>query len=145
MATDTTVTMCPGSQAHPKRVRWHPNLDGNLLCPFEDYKEARLAQVRFPEILRRDEYQLKVQLRPEDYYIWDNFKVLHGREKVLSEPRTGVEQTVPEQVVKDRYKALCMRMLARKIGEEWLVHMPLGQLRELAELMQGEYCSVKEQ
>ena len=49
----------------------------------------------------------------------------------MSEPRTGVGQTVPEQAVADRYRALQINRLKRHIDNEWLVHMPLLQLREM--------------
>lgn len=103
---DTPVTTQPGFPDRFKRIRWHPNLTGSLLAPYDDYKEARLAHGRFQEIVRRDTHQLKILFKPGDLYVWDNFRLLHGREKVLRNPRTGVGQTVPEQVVHDRYRAL---------------------------------------
>lgn len=99
---DTPVTSYPGYPERFKRVRWHPNLTGDL-------------------------------------YLWDNFRLLHGRERVLEVPRTGVGQTVPEQVVHDRYRALHVEALKRYVGDEgWLVHMPMPQLREMAWLV-GAY------
>ncbi|CAF9921090.1 MAG: hypothetical protein ALECFALPRED_001711 [Alectoria fallacina] len=134
---DTAITMQPGSSDDVKRVRWHPNLTGSLLSPYDEYKEARLAHLKFQEILRRDTHQLKLVLKPGDLYVWDNFRLLHGREKVLEVPRTGVGQTVPEHVVHDRYRALCTGLLKGHVGEEWLVHMPMPQLREMVKIFQG--------
>lgn len=136
MTVDTAISMQPGTRDQYKRVRWHPNFIGSLLCPYEDYPEARLAQQRFREIMRRDTHQLKVHLKPGDMFIWDNFRVLHGREKVFTVPRTGVGQTVPEQVVHDKYRALCIDRLKGVVDEQWLVHLPMPQLREMVMLVQ---------
>lgn len=130
---DTVVTMEPGTD-QVKRFRWHPSLTGSLLAPYDSYKDARLAHQRFQEILRRDTHQLKLVLKPGDLYIWDNFRLMHGREKTMETPRTGVGQTVPEQVVHDRYRSLCTKRLDGRIDGEWLVHMPMPQLRELVHI-----------
>lgn len=137
---DTAITAQPGSPDRVKRIRWHPNLTGSLLAPYDDYKDARLAHQKFQEIVRRDTHQVKVLFKPGDLYVWDNFRLLHGREKVFENPRTGVGQTVPEQVVHDRYRALAVKSLKGWVGEEWLVHMPMTQLRELVRIMNdGHY------
>ena len=134
---DTAITSQPGFPDQIKRVRWHPNLTGALLSPYNDYKEARLAHQRFQEIMRRDTHQLKLVLKAGDLYIWDNFRLLHGRERVLQVPRTGVGQTVPEQVVQDRYRALHINLLKQHVDEGWLIHMPMPQLREMLRLIRG--------
>ena len=131
---DTPITSQPGFPNQIKRVRWHPNLTGALLGPYDEYKEARLAHQRFQEIMRRGTHQLKLVLGPGDLYIWDNFRLLHGRERVLEVPRTGVGQTVPEQVAHDRYRALHVDLLKQHVDEGWLVHMPMPQLHEMARL-----------
>ena len=141
---DTLVTMQPDSSSPTtdpvvKRVRWHPNLTGSLLCPYEAYAETRKAHQVFQRILQRDTHQIKKTLKPGDLYIWDNFRVLHGREKVFKDPRTGVGQTVPEQVVHDRYRSLCIERLAGIVNEEWLVHMPMVQLREIVGFVEKGY------
>ena len=137
---DVPITTLPGVSREMKRIRWHPNLTGSLLAPYDDYKAARAAYQTFQTILRHPAHQLKMQLRPGDLYIWDNFRLLHGREQVLGTPRTGVGQTVPEQVVHDRYRSLCVGWLRGFIGEEWLVHMPLKQMREMMRLFKkGHY------
>ena len=133
---DTPITMQPGSSDQVKRIRWHPNLTGYLLSTYDEYKATRLAHQKFQEIIRRETHQLKIILKPGDLYVWDNFRLLHGREKVMDVPRTGVGQTVPESVVHDRYRALCTKMLKGVINEDWLVHMPMPQLRELLEITQ---------
>ena len=138
-SVDTAITTQPGRPGELKRIRWHPNLTGSLLAPYEDYKKARLAHRKFQEILRRDTHQLKRVLSPGDLYIWDNFRLLHGRERVLEVPRTGVGQTVPEQVVHDRYRALYTNKLKAHIDERWLVHLPVPQLRQLLRIIQGYY------
>lgn len=131
---DIPVTSPPGLPSELKRIRWHPNLTGSLLASYDSYKAARAAYQKFQSILRRPTHQLKIQLKPGDLYVWDNFRLLHGREKVLETPRTGVGQTVPEQVVQDRYRSLCVERLRKFIGGEWLVHMPIDQLREMIKL-----------
>ncbi|KAM0805703.1 hypothetical protein BDR22DRAFT_299459 [Usnea florida] len=126
---DTVITSHPGFSDQVKRVRWHPNLTGALLSAYKEYKEARLAHQRFQEILRRDTHQLKLVLKAGDLYIWDNFRLLHGRERVLEVPRTGVGQTVLELVVHDRYRALHMEALTHYVDEKWLIHMPMRFVR----------------
>lgn len=135
---DTAVVMQPGTD-QVKRFRWHPNLTGSLLSPYDEYKKARIAHQKFQEILRRDTHQLKMMLKPGDLYIWDNFRLLHGREKVLEVPRTGVGQTVPEHIVHDRYRALSTGRLKGLVDGEWLVHMPMPQLREMVQIVEGGY------
>ena len=68
-------------------------------------------------------------------YIWDNFNVLHGREKVLSVPRTCVGQSVPEQVVMDGWREMLTGKLMRVFEERWLIHVPLMQLYELDKIV----------
>ena len=134
---NTAITMHPGSE-QVKRARWHPNLTGSLLVPYDEYKQARLAHQKFQEIIRRDTHQLKLIFKPGDYYIWDNFRMLHRRECVLQNPRTGVGQTVPEQVVHDRYRALHVNILKEYVDEAWLVHMPMPQPSEILRLVRGD-------
>ena len=134
---DTAITMQPGAPNQFKRGRWHPHLIGSLLSPYHEYNEARHAFQAFQEIMRRDTHQLKLVLKPGDLYVWDNFRLLHGREKVLTTPRTGVGQTVPEQVVHDRWRALSTKALREYVGDEWLVHLPMPQLKEMARIMEG--------
>ena len=136
---DTAITMQPGSPNEVKRARWHPNLTGALLTPYEEYKNARLAHQKFQEIIRRDSHQLKRVLNAGDLYVWDNFRLLHGRERVLEVPRTGVGQTVPEQVVHDRYRALHIDLLKQHVNEGWLVHMPMPQLRQMVKFVRSNY------
>jgi len=134
---DTAVTKVPGYPNDIKRVRWHPHLTGSLLAPFHKYHEARLAHQRFQEIMRRKTHMVTVLLKPGDLYIWDNHRVLHGRERVVKVPRTGVGQIVPEQVVSDKYRELQVRKLTRDIDEKWLVHMPNPQLHDLIKILGG--------
>lgn len=136
-AVDVPITRSPGAPEDVKRIRWHPNLTGSLLAPYDHYKAGRAAYQKFQEIIRRPTHQLKQELKPGDLYVWDNFRLLHGREKVLETPRTGVGQTVPEQVVHDRYRSLCVRALREWFAEEWLVHVPMRQLREMLAFIRG--------
>ncbi|MCJ1384718.1 hypothetical protein MMC17_007836 [Xylographa soralifera] len=131
---DTVVTMHPGSSDKIKRIRWHPHLTGSLLASFDTFGKARRAHQRFQEVMRRETHQLKVLLNPGDLYLWDNFRVLHGRERVLKAPRTGIGQTVPEQVVSDQYRAFNIRRLKKHIEERWLVHMATSELHDLVQL-----------
>ncbi|KUJ16667.1 Clavaminate synthase-like protein [Mollisia scopiformis] len=131
---DTAITMEPGMPDHVKRFRWHPHLAGSLLSPYDTFAEARTAYRAFQEIMRRDTHQLNVLFKPGDLYIWDNFRILHGRERILTTPRTVVGQTVPEQVVDDAYRVLKMRRLKGFMDEKWLVHTPLQQLEEMVRL-----------
>jgi len=133
--TDTAVTMHPGFPGQIKRFRWHPHLTGSLLSRYDDFAEARLAYRTFQEIMCRDSHLFKFVFKPGDLYIWDNFRVLHGRERVTGLPRTAVGQTVPEQVVADRYRVLKMAKLKDFIDERWLVHTPLQQLHEMVRLV----------
>ena len=94
---------------------------------------------RFQEILRRDSHQLKRNLNAGDLYLWDNFRLLRGRERVLETSRTGVGQTVPEQVVHDRYRALHVNCLKEHVDEAWLVHITMPQLREMLKIVKGYY------
>ena len=81
MTVDTAVSMVPGTKDF-KRIRWHPNFIGNILGPYDGYLEARRAQQKFLEIMRRPTHQLSLKLGPGDMFIWDNHRVLHGRERV---------------------------------------------------------------
>ena len=134
---DTPIAPLPGFPNQIKRVRWNPNLTGALLAPYNEYKKARLAHQRFQETMRRETHQLKLVLKPGDLYIWDSFRLLHGLERVLVVPQKGVGQTVPEQDVHDRYRALHVDFLKRYVGEGWLVHMPMPQLCEMVRLIEG--------
>ncbi|CAM6120090.1 unnamed protein product [Calypogeia fissa] len=133
---DTPVTFQPGTSA-VKRFRWHAHLTGSLVTPFEDFPVARAAHQKLQEIMRRESHLLKVRLQPGDLYIWNNFTILHGRERVFETPRTGVGQTVPEQVVADRYRAIKMEALREHLEEDWLIHMPLTLLYQMIELIKG--------
>ncbi|CAM6121128.1 unnamed protein product [Calypogeia fissa] len=129
-------TTQPGTSA-VKRFRWHAHLTGSLVTPFEDFPVARAAHQKLQEIMRRESHLLKVRLQPGDLYIWNNFTILHGRERVFETPRTGVGQTVPEQVVADRYRAIKMEAPREHLEEDWLIHMPFTLLYQMIELIKG--------
>ncbi len=131
---DTPVTFHPGT-FQVKRLRWHAHLTGSLVTPYDSFPTARLAHQALHEIMQRDSHLFRVRLRPGDLYIWNNFTILHGRERVLETPRTGVGQTVPEQVVADRYRAVKMDRLKAFVDEDWLVHMPPTLLYQMGELV----------
>jgi trimethyllysine dioxygenase len=132
---DTAVTMEPGFPGRVKRYRWHPHLASSLVSPYDKFPEARTAHRKFQEIMRRDTHQLKVMFKPGDLYIWDGFRLLHGRELVFKVPRTSVGQTVPEQVVADKYRVLKMKRLMECLDEKWLIHMPQPQLHDSVNLL----------
>lgn len=137
----TTVDTAVRKEVSPphrvKCVRWHPHLAGCLLTSFDGFEQARRAHQAFQEVMRRDTHMLRVLLRPGDLYLWDNFRILHGRERLLEVPRTAVGQTVIEQVVNDEYRRLCADRLRGCIGEDWLVQTPNEQLEELVALYEG--------
>ena len=136
-AIDTPVARSPESPNSIRHLRWHPNLAGMLLAPFDKFNETRVALQTWMEIMRRDALQLKVLLKPGDMYVWNNFKVLHGRERVLKTPRTAVGNTVTDQVVADRYRALKTSQLRKDIEDKWLVHMPISQLDEMIRMIEA--------
>jgi trimethyllysine dioxygenase len=135
---DTAVRKTPGNPDQPNCIRWHPHLAGYLLTPFDTFAKSRTAHRKFQEIMRRDSHMLKIELRPGDLYVWDNFRILHGREKIFDVPRTAVGQTVIEQVVSDQYRAVKMEWLRQYIGEHWLVQTPTGELDRLVGLFKEE-------
>ncbi|KAI0023749.1 hypothetical protein F4780DRAFT_20945 [Xylariomycetidae sp. FL0641] len=132
---EPAVTLEPGFPNDVKRIRWHPHLAGSIVTDFDHFSKARAAYQKFQEILRRPSHQLTLIFRPGDLYIWNNFRTLHGRESVISTPRTSVGQTVPEQVVSERYRSIQIRRLKALVGESWLVHVPNPQLYEMAKLL----------
>ncbi|KAI1310639.1 hypothetical protein F5Y03DRAFT_403026 [Xylaria venustula] len=132
---EPAATLMPGFPDQVKRIRWHPHLAGSLVTPFDDFDMARQAYQKYQEILRRPTHQLKVLFKPGDLYIWDNFRNLHGRESVISVPRTSVGQTVPEQVVSERYRSLQIKRLKGLVDESWLVHVPTPKLYDMAKLL----------
>jgi trimethyllysine dioxygenase len=133
---DSALTPAVGDPDRIHRFRWHPHLSGSLLAPFEKFQEARQAHRVFQEIMRRDTHQVKLEMRPGDLYIWDNFRVLHGREFVTEVPRTAVGQTVPEQVILDRWREVLVRRLSQVMSSKWLIHVPLERLDKMAEEVQ---------
>ena len=133
---DTPVKLRPGSDEIIKRLRWHPNLTGYLLTSYDAYKTARLAHVKLQKIIRRDSHQLKIPFLQGDLYVWDNFRLLHGRERVEEGSRIGVGQTVPEATVADQYRRLLTEKAVQHLDEKWLVHMPAAQLEELVALLE---------
>lgn len=48
----------------------------------------------------------------------DNFRLLNGRERAIEEPRTAAGQTVPEQVIGDRWRALSVERMKGRVGRE---------------------------
>ncbi|KAI9775070.1 MAG: hypothetical protein M1839_001462 [Geoglossum umbratile] len=130
-ATSTTITTIPGLPNHIHRFRWHPHIVGALLSPFSEFPIALLAHRKFQEIASRDTHQLKLSMKPGDMYLFDNCKVLHGRDRVLTVPRTCIGHSVPEQVAVDRWREILTAKLMRVLKESWLVHVPLAQLYEL--------------
>ncbi|MCJ1472473.1 hypothetical protein MMC13_001121 [Lambiella insularis] len=119
------------------RFRWHPHYVGSLLTAFPQFTTSLMAHRKFQEIINRDTHTLRVRLRPGDLYIMDNYKVFHGRERVVKEPRTAVGQSVPDQVVMDGWRELLAERLLHVLDEAWLVHVPLMQLYEMDKIVNG--------
>jgi trimethyllysine dioxygenase len=138
---DTAVRKMPAYPDQIKCIRWHPHLAGYLLSPYEEYERARRAHVKFQEIMRRDSHQLTVKLCPGDMYVWDNFRLLHGRERILSTPRLAVGQTVIEQDVNDNYRVKQMGFLGQYLGEHWIAQTPTWQLDNLVTLVKDAISS----
>jgi alpha-ketoglutarate-dependent taurine dioxygenase len=135
--TPTAVISPPGFPYRIHRFHWNPHQVGSLLCSFSEYPTALLAHRKFQEISSRETHLLKVRFKPGDMYLWSNHKVLHGREEVLKVPRTGVGQTVPEQVVLDGWREMLIGRLLGALEEKWLVQVPLAQLYELDKIVNG--------
>src|SRR6266480_1300935 len=134
-ATSTPITTLPGFPHQIYRFRWHPHLVGALLSPFSQFPTSLLAHRKFQDIMSRQTHELKVRFKPGDMYLFDNFKVLHGRAKVLEVPRTSTGQSVPEQVVMDGWREVLTAKLLRVLEERWLIHVPLAQLYELDKIV----------
>ncbi|MCJ1251469.1 Gamma-butyrobetaine dioxygenase [Trapelia coarctata] len=133
----TVATPPPGFPNEVYRFRWHPHYVGSLLTPFDQFNKTLIAHRKFQEIMIRDTHTLRVRLRPGDLYIMDNYKIFHGRENVVKEPRTAVGQSVPDQVVIDRWRELLAEKLLPVLEERWLVHVPLMQLYEMDKIING--------
>ena len=130
-AVDTIITLQPGSTHAVKRVRWHPHFSGSCLSAFDKFHKAREAHQRFQEIMRDSDHQLLLRMEPGDMYLWNNFLVLHGRESIVESPRLGVGQTVPEEVVVQRYRDVKIAQLLPYVDRKWLVHVPTAQLEAM--------------
>lgn len=142
-ATVSSVVTPPfGFQTGVYRFRWHPHYVGSLLAPFSDFNTSLTAHRKFQEIMERDSHLLRVKLVPGDLYIMDNYKVFHGRERVLKGPRTAVGQSVPDQVVMDGWRELLAERLLHAVDEKWLVHVPIMQLYEMDQMVNGAASAV---
>ena len=133
----SVVTPPPGFQTGVYRFRWHPHYVGSLLAPFPQFATSLMAHRKFQEIMDRDTHTLQVKMVPGDLYIMDNYKVFHGRERVLKIPRTAVGQSVPDQVVMDGWRELLAERLLGVMDEKWLVHVPIMQLYEMHQIVSG--------
>lgn len=136
--TPTAVISPPGYPNRIHRFHWNPHQVGSLLGPYEQFPIAVQAHRKFQEVSMRDTHLLRVKFQPGDMYLWNNHKVLHGREKVLRVPRTGVGQTVPEQVVLDGWREILIGKLLEILDEKWLVQVPLAQLYELDKIINAK-------
>lgn len=130
---DTAVTLAPGSSKKVKRIKWHPHLSGWILTPTEEYEAAIEAHQKFQEILMRPNIQLELPLNPGDLYLWNNFRILHGRKSVLRTPRTMVGQTVPEEIVMDRWRDIKIKQI-KGLNDFWLAQLPTPLLDEVIRL-----------
>ncbi len=128
--TDTAVTFVPGKPNQVKRIKWHPHLIGWPCCSFADYEQVIAALQKFQSIMLRPEIKLEVTMNPGDMYIWNNFRILHGRQSVLATPRTSVGQTVPEEVVMDTLRNIKIAKI-KTLNDDWLAQIPTALLDEL--------------
>lgn len=131
-----------GSRTSADRLRWHPHPhphhhhSASIVAPFEAYNDARARQAfcTFQEIGRRATHLLQIALGPGDLYVWDNHRIVHGRDRILSAaPRTSVG-AVPEQVVAEAYRAHQIGRLRHLMDEKWLIHVPQAQLDDMVAL-----------
>ena len=133
----TAIAGSPIDLSGVMRFRWHPHLFRTLLSSFDDFETARASHHKFQDIMTRDTHLLKLMVKPGDMYLWDNYRILHGRESILEVPRTAVGQTVPEDVVMNRYREILLGRLRGKLSDDWLTHTPTMLLREMILLMKG--------
>jgi len=139
-AVDVAVRTVPGFPDQVRGVRWHPHLTGYLLTPFGEFERAREAHCKFQEIMRRNTHMVRTLFRSGDLYLWNNFRLLHGREATLESPRLAIGQTVTEQVVSDEYRRVMMRRLGKHVGQHWLVQTPLVHMMELERAIADLKC-----
>ena len=78
----------------------------------------------------RPSIKLEVLMKPGDLYLWNNFRVLHGRQNVIETPRTTVGQTVSEEVVMNRYREIKIKNI-KTLDDSWLAHTPTDVLNDI--------------
>ncbi|KZL69537.1 gamma-butyrobetaine dioxygenase protein [Colletotrichum incanum] len=135
---DTAVRMMAGTLQTVNAIRWHPHLAGYLLSPFEKFESSRAAHSKFQEIMRRDSHMFRTTFKPGDLYLWDNFRILHGRERTLNTPRLAIGQTVTEQTASDVYREVKVDQLRGYVDEDWLVQTPTFLLNEMLGIISAE-------
>ena len=126
-----------GGAADGKKSRRSWGAAPALLCPFDEFTTSLEAHRKYQEIMNRPSHQLKLRLEPGDMYLMDNYRVFHGRDRVLLEPRTCVGQSTPEQVVLDGWREALIGRLLGFMEDKWLIHMPLMQLYEMDKIVNG--------
>lgn len=126
---DTPITLYPGSQ-RIRRIKWHPHLIGWINSSFNEYPKAFTASQKLQQIMMRPDIQIKLEMKPGDLYIWNNFRILHGRQSVFSEIRTIVGQTVPEEVVMNRTRENKIAQIT-SLNKNWLAQIPTELLDQI--------------
>lgn len=130
--TDTPITLYPGTKKI-KRIKWHPHLAGWIHSSFEYYNQAITSYQKFQEIIMRPSIKLEVLMKPGDLYLWNNFRVLHGRQNVIETPRTTIGQTVSEEVVMNRYREIKIKNI-KTLDDSWLAHTPTDVLNDIIDI-----------
>ena len=66
------------------------------------------------------------------------FTLIHGRKRVVENPRTKIGQIVPEQTIADKFERIKTEKLTNLIEEKYMLYMPPPPLRKIIELFQSD-------
>ncbi|ESZ96612.1 hypothetical protein SBOR_2979 [Sclerotinia borealis F-4128] len=117
---------------HSHTFRFNPQHTSSLLCSYDEFPKARAAYRKFQSIGRRNSHALKIVMKPGEVCLWDNFRVLHGREYGVMNAGICDEEMVGEQEVLDVWRGtMTRRLMEMGMEEKWLVHVPEKLLREM--------------
>ena len=132
---DTPVTFYPGTETI-KRIKWPPHLMGWIHTHSDNYSKARAADQHFQQILMDPNSIYRYEFKAGQMFVWNNFRILHGRQKIVEFPRTVIGQTVPEDIVQNRFREIQLSKI-QTIPEPWLVHLPNNLLTRIQQLEQN--------
>lgn len=127
--TDTTITFDAEIPDRVKRIRWHPHLVGPLKF-FHNYQNIRMAVQKFQSIMLRPEIKMELPLEAGDLYLWNNFRLLHGRQCILQTPRTSIGQTVTEDAVMSKARELKINRIT-SLSNNWLAQLPYSLVEKI--------------